>query len=260
MWKLLFQSVRGSAHERSGTPCQDSCLVRLRPTGAGPVLVLACADGAGSAGHADAGARLACRGVVRLIRDSLRDGLPVEQIDKDTALSWCGRVREEIAAEAGRRGVEPGQLACTLLVAVVGETAAAFAQVGDGAIVVRDGDTYQTVFWPQSGEYANTTNFITDPAFADNLTFARRPAAVDELALFTDGLQMLALNFVSHTVHLPFFLPMFRKLRDAEPGEGLARALRSFLRSPAVNQRSDDDKTLVLATRVPPRAPDAQTV
>jgi hypothetical protein len=259
MWKLLFQSVRGSAHERSGQPCQDSCLVRLWPSSERPVLVLACADGAGSAGHADAGARLACQGVVRLILDDLRDGLPVERIEKDTALSWYGRVRDEIAAEAGRRGVEPGQLACTLLVAVAGVTAAAFAQVGDGAIVVREGDGYQTVFWPQSGEYANTTNFITDPAFADNLAFVRR-SAVDELALLTDGLQMLALNFASRTVHLPFFLPMFRKLREAEPGEGLARALRSFLQSPAVNQRSDDDKTLVLATRVPPRAPDAQTV
>jgi hypothetical protein len=260
MWKLLFQSVRGTAHERSGQPCQDSCRVRLRPTGEGPVLVAACADGAGSAAHADAGARLACQGVVRLILDDLRDGLRVARIEKDTALSWYRRLHEEIAAEAGRRGVEPGQLACTLLVAVVGETAAAFAQVGDGAIVVREGDDYQTVFWPQSGEYANTTNFITDPAFVDNLAFARLPAAVDELALFTDGLQMLALNFASRTVHLPFFLPMFRKLRDAAPGEGLARALRSFLQSPAVNQRSDDDKTLVLATRVPLRAPDAQTV
>jgi serine/threonine protein phosphatase PrpC len=260
MWKLLFQSVCGPAHERNGQPCQDSCLVRLWPTSEGSVLVLACADGAGSAGHADAGARLACRGAARLILDDLRAGLPVARIEKDAALSWYGRLHKEIAAEAGRRGVEPGQLACTLLVAVVGETAAAFVQVGDGAIVVREGDEYRTVFWPQSGEYANTTNFITDPAFADNLVFARRAAAVDELALFTDGLQMLALNFAARTVHLPFFLPMFRKLRDAEPGEGLALALRSFLHSPAVNQRSDDDKTLVLATRVPPRAPDAQTV
>jgi hypothetical protein len=184
----------------------------------------------------------------------------VDQVEKGTALSWYGKVREEIVGEASRRGVEPGQLACTLLVAVVGETAAAFAQVGDGAIVVREGDGYQTAFWPQSGEYANTTNFITDAAFADNLEFTRRPTAVDELALFTDGLQMLALNFNSRTVHLPFFLPMFRKLRAAEPGEGLQRALRSFLLSAAVNQRSDDDKTLVLATRVPPRAADAQTV
>ena len=92
MWKLLFQSVRGSAHERNGQPCQDSCLVRLRRTREGPVLVLACADGAGSAGHADAGARLACRGVVRLILDDLRDGLPAARIEKDMALSWYGRL------------------------------------------------------------------------------------------------------------------------------------------------------------------------
>jgi hypothetical protein len=135
-------------------------------------------------------------------------------------------------------------------VAIVGEHAAAFSQIGDGAIVVGDGDTYRTVFWPQNGEYANTTNFVTDEAFADNLVFQLHQGPVDELALFTDGLQMLALNFADHSVHRPFFLPMFRKLRLAAAGEGLPRALRHFLGSPSVNQRSDDDKTLILATRV----------
>jgi hypothetical protein len=250
MWKLLFQSVQGTAHERNGQPCQDSCFVRLQRIGHGPVLVLACADGAGSASHADLGARLACRGVVRLVLDGLRDGLPVAQVERDTVLSWHERLRRELQKEAERRQLELQQLACTLLLAIVGEGAAAFSQVGDGAIVLADDDAYRTVFWPQNGEYANTTNFLTDEAFADNLAFDLRPGPVDELALFTDGLQMLALNFADRSVHRPFFLPMFRKLRSAVPGEGLARALRLFLRSPAVNQRSDDDKTLILATRV----------
>ena len=74
----------------------------------------------------------------------------------------------------------------------------------------------------------------------------------------TDGLQMLALNFAGRTAHRPFFEPMFRRLRSAAPGEGLPLALRRFLNSPAVNGRSDDDKTLILATRVPPRAPTTQ--
>ena len=39
MWKLLFQSVRGTAHQRTTAPCQDSCLVRLRSTPQGPVLL-----------------------------------------------------------------------------------------------------------------------------------------------------------------------------------------------------------------------------
>jgi hypothetical protein len=250
MWKLLFQSVAGSSHERTGQPCQDSCRVRLARTGRGPVLVLACADGAGSAGHADVGARLACREAVRLVRDDLREGLPVAELERDTALSWYGRLRQRLGAEAEGRGLEMHELACTLLLAVVGADAAAFAQIGDGAIVLRAGDGYETAFWPQNGEYANSTNFVTDPDSADRLEFARRPGPVDELALLTDGLQMLALNFADRSVHGPFFLPMFRRLRAASPGEGLARALRQFLKSPAVTQRSDDDKTLILATRV----------
>jgi hypothetical protein len=250
MWKLLFQSVQGTAHERAGPPCQDSCLVRLRRSGQGPVLILACADGAGSASHADVGARLACRGIARLVLADLGDGLPVAQIERDTVLSWHERLRRDLQKEAERRQLEWHQLASTLLLAVVGEQAAAFSQIGDGAIVRADGDAYRTVFWPQNGEYANSTNFVTDEDFADNLAFELRPGPVDELALFTDGLQMLALNFADRTVHQPFFQPMFRKLRAADPGEGLPRALRQFLRSPAVNQRSDDDKTLLLATRL----------
>ena len=250
MWKLLFQSVAGPSHERAGPPCQDSCLVRLAQTRRGPVLVLACADGAGSAAHAEAGARLACREAVRLVLAGLRDGLPVAEVGRDTALAWYDQLRQQLQAEAERRGLEVPELACTLLLAVVGPDAAAFAQVGDGAIVLRAGDDYETAFWPQNGEYANSTNFVTDPAFAGNLAFERRPGPVDELALFTDGLQMLALNFADRTVHGPFFVPMFRKLRAASAGEGLARALRNFLKSPALSQRSDDDKTLILATRV----------
>jgi len=46
---------------------------------------------------------------------------------------------------------------------------------------------------------------------------------------------------------------MFTRLRGIRPTRprGLAGELRAFLDSPAVNQRTDDDKTLVLATRLP---------
>ena len=72
---------------------------------------------------------------------------------------------------------------------------------------------------------------------------------MDELALLTDGLQMLALRFADKSVHGPFFLPMFQALRAAESASALQTPLRDFLNSPAVNRRTDDDKTLILATR-----------
>jgi hypothetical protein len=127
-------------------------------------------------------------------------------------------------------------------------------------MVVAQEDAYEPVFWPQSGEYANTTNFLTDPEWAEHLAFAQRPVRVEELALLTDGLQTLALSFAGRTVHAPFFRPMFQRLRAAAPGEGLARALRQFLDSEPVNARTDDDKTLILATRVPSRAPTPHTI
>jgi hypothetical protein len=253
MWKLLFQSVRGPAHVRGGLPCQDASLVRLRRTPHGPVLILACSDGAGSAPFADVGSALACRGVVRLATAAIQSG-HLAAVTRDTVLGWAEQLRSDFGAAALARGAWRHDLACTLLLALVGEDAAVFAQVGDGVIVAPHDGGYRAVFWPQSGEYANSTNFVTDDDLADSLDFAAHAGPVDEVALLTDGLQSLALNLAAKTVHGPFFRPMFARLRAARPGEGLAAGLRRFLDSPAVNARSDDDKTLILATRVPPGA------
>jgi hypothetical protein len=253
-WQLLFQSVRGTAHERDGLPCQDFCLARLRPPRQAPVLLLACADGAGSAHHAERGARLACTATVSCITADLAEGLAVPAIDRDTALSWLLRLRRILESEAGACDCGLKDLACTLLIAVVGPDAAAFVQLGDGAIVLGEQDVYTPVFWPQIGEYANTTHFVTDPDAVDFLAFELRRQRVDELALLTDGLQGLALRFADRTAHSPFFRPMFARLRASSGTERLSSGLRHFLASPAVNARTDDDKTLLLATRVPARA------
>src|SRR5262245_49366406 len=201
MWKLLFQSVQGESHRRGGQPCQDCCRVRLQQTAHGPVLVLACADGAGSARYADLGARLACGGIVGMALADLREGLAVRDVERDTVLSWHQRLRRRLEQEADCRDAPLQQFACTFLLAVVGAEAAAFAQVGDGVIVAGAADGYEAVFWPQTGEYANSTNFLTDPGFADELVFQMWPQRIEELALLTDGLQALALNFAGRNVH-----------------------------------------------------------
>src|SRR5207253_127084 len=107
----------------------------------------------------------------------------------------------------------------------------------------------KTVFWPQSGEYANTTFFLTGQDFEERLAFCVLAQKVEELALFTDGLQPLALHYASRSVHAPFFDPMFKRLHSAPDVTSLEGPLQEFLRSKAVNERTDDDKTLILATR-----------
>jgi len=151
---------------------------------------------------------------------------------------------------AREAGVELRELSCTLLVALVDERSGVFFQVGDGAIVYRAADGYRPALWPQQGEYANCTWFVTDDAVAERVA-AVRVAGVHELALLTDGLQGLALVFETRGAHGPFFAPMFAMLRAERRPEELTEPLREFLDSPAVNSRTGDDKTLVLATRLP---------
>ena len=116
------------------------------------------------------------------------------------------------------------------------------------------------MFWPEAGEYANATNFVTDLAFEAAVQFRSFAERVEELALFSDGLQRLALDYGTRTGHPGFFAPLFRQLRAAADPAAVAGPFRAFLNSPAINRRTDDDKTLILATRKLDRAPAADAL
>ena len=250
MWKLIFDSAAGVSHERSGLPCQDYCLGQVVETPQGPILIVVCADGAGSASHSALGARIACDIVLDRVWEWIKDAeFSTEQITRGQIQAWFEAARDKIGAEASDRGIAPRDMACTLLLAIVGETWAAFAQVGDGAIVQGEPDGCRTVFWPEAGEYANTTTFLTDATLADRLQFDVVEGPIDELAVLTDGLQMLALDYRLKQAHTPFFQPMFAALQRVEDVSSLKLPFRDFLNSPRVNERTDDDKTLMLATR-----------
>ena len=80
---------------------------------------------------------------------------------------------------------------------------------------------------------------------------------MDEVAVFSDGIERLVLDMANKEVHSPAFKPIFEWLSGIEPdrtGEP-SKALLAYLASDHVNRRTDDDKTLVMATRALPPAP-----
>jgi hypothetical protein len=247
LWKVLAGSETGTSHQRVGTGCQDYS--RYTIAGAGAVLV--CADGAGSSSRADVGARLACGTVLSAAAAAIRGEGRVSSLSTDVVGGWYDSARRRLSLEACIEGLDVREYACTLLIAVVDSEAALFAQLGDGAIVFRTGRGYETAFWPQSGEYVNTTNFLTAHDFRCHLAIRVVDSVPDELALFTDGLQPLALHYATRSAHAPFFEPMFAALRDESDPDRLQLPLREFLTSKPVTDRTDDDTTLVLATRCP---------
>jgi hypothetical protein len=180
----------------------------------------------------------------------------IHDITKDFLTHWLVTFQREVTIRAEHEALKPRDFACTLIVAIVGEESAVFAQIGDGAIVVtspEEPDEYCYVFWPQKGEYANETYFATEAEAHGKMQYDHIPRRIDEVAVLTDGLQNLALHYQSQSAHNPFFRPIFEWLRPtpADCTDKFTASLATYLASDRINQATDDDKTLILATRRP---------
>ena len=250
MWRHIAQSLQGRSHAADGSPCQDTARVRVVGEGEAQTLIACVADGAGTAAHASEGSRIACESIVEHASEYFEargswDGLAIEDV-----IGWCEEARRRIREEALSRACSTREFATTLCAALLAPQKSFFFQIGDGAIILRSGGIYGVVFWPQSGEYANSTNFLTADDFRVHLEFGAAAVDFSDVALFTDGLERLALQFETRTPHPPFFSPLFDALRSAADQERLSEDLRRFLQSDSVRARSDDDTTLILASRL----------
>lgn len=258
-WRYVSASAAGTAHEQTRTPCQDYAYTSTTSARDGTQYLIALAsDGAGSALHSQAGSRLACEsGGAFLLEYLAHEGHASHTVlNRDLATACLEHIRstlENAASEASGAGTALRDYACTLVGLVAGPKQALAFQIGDGAVVIRRDGELAPVFWPDAGEYANMTYFVTDNDAEQHLQIAQIDAP-HEVSLLTDGLQRLALVFSTRQAHAPFFEPMFAVLRNLRSDQcaSLNTQLASFLSSPAVNQRTDDDKTLILATRIGP--------
>jgi Protein phosphatase 2C len=252
-WKITGSSVTGRSHAERGETGQDCHRAGCIRIGDNEYFIGIVADGAGSTTHGGQGAEIACGCMYDLITGTLRKTADLSCITDGEIRDWIGASRAAIAAEAVVREKRLKDYACTLIGAVAGQDHAIFFQVGDGAIVISaDGGEYETVFWPEQGEYANMTFFATDDQFSDHLGIRHQAPVPGEIALFTDGVQNLALSFAQKKAHPGFFRPLFNALRQHPDGGFLdfSGHLTGFLTRDDVSARSDDDKTLVLAVLV----------
>jgi hypothetical protein len=254
-WKYIFASVLGTSHNNTDIPCQDKSACRVLSCASdSSVLVAVVADGAGSAQRAEIGASLACSLFIDEMIALFECGGTVRNVTREFAERWVTRFHNEVTLRAEVEGLKLRDFACTFLAAVVGSDCAAFLQVGDGAIVIsthEEPDFYGWVFWPQQGMYANLTNFATDTDVFDKLEYALVNQSIEEIAVFTDGLQKLTLHYETRTAYAPFFSPVFKWLCLApeDYSEKFSSSLISYLNSQKINEYTDDDKTIIFATR-----------
>jgi len=272
MWRYCAAAVPGVKHRRADDPCQDAVVCTLTEGGA---FIAALADGAGSATAAEVAARIATTAVVESLKAAIEnrpalaavvggEAIPMDRarhqlLDGSTLRTFVRDAveiaRAEIMDAADASGLSPRDYATTLLVVVIDGERGVAAQIGDGVIVQRNEVAgWRWVFWPQHGEYANSTHFLVENDAFVHLQLTELDPEATDLALMSDGLEALALDLAARTAHAPFFDGMMRPLL-AEPDHGerlaLAGRLADLLASSRFADRADDDLSLVLATRRP---------
>lgn len=175
-------------------------------------------------------------------------GLPPD----DQIHEWLDTVRDRLALVAEKRGLTKRQFASTLIALVVFGDELLALQIGDSALVARKAGQWEAICWPENGEFAATTYFVTDDP-EPRLQITRKPAGdYDAFAAFSDGIDGIALHHANHEPHARFFVPMIKPIdQAAERGRlaSLSAALGRYLDGPAICDRTDDDKTLILVSR-----------
>lgn len=255
-WNTAYASAIGTSHEKTGSPCQDACRCRVVYTNDGQDIFLGIAsDGAGSASRSEVASTLAVGMFLEKFSGLIKTENDILLIDKNVVLNWLEEVKTQIFIRARNETLNPREFACTILGAVVGPNHSIFFQVGDGAIVISESSSndYGWVFWPQHGEFANQTNFIVQDNLSEILDFDCFKGSINRIALFTDGIERLVLDFSDRSVYPPALNSIFEWLHNnpqLNPDENPSSALFTYLNSSFINSRTDDDKSLVMATRV----------
>ncbi len=243
-WRLLSASVTGRAHLARGTGNQDALAAATSRDGS---LLLAVADGAGSAVHSATGARVAVETAIASLAAS---DLGKPEAALRLALEKAARA---LAGLARRNGGLTRDYACTLLLSVTTKEAVCALQLGDGAIISRADGKVARLTRPWRSKFAGETVFVTSPGALEQASIARLdPAAVDGIALLTDGLEPVATDLTSGAPFEPFFMPLFGFTAAAGGSADQlrrSRQLTELLGSERVSSRTHDDTTLLLAAR-----------
>jgi hypothetical protein len=247
-WQCVGASVKGTMHALSKSPCQDYNCYESLPNGE---LIVAVADGAGSASQAKIGAELACKAAVEYLKRALRnDGVKTDDAWRRTISATFDTALTRLFREAQTKQIALSEFATTLIVMVFTQDLIVGGMVGDGTGVVMDAEgNLSCIFVPQKGEYVNQAYFLTTPHALSNVEFQCIHSQIHAVALLTDGLIPLSCSTLNNLPYTGFFVPIFKFCGHVQDHTTARQELTNWLNSAPINQRTTDDKTLVLITK-----------
>jgi serine/threonine protein phosphatase PrpC len=254
-WKAIARSVIGTSHQQQQLPCQDYGNSQTL----NDIVIGAVADGAGSAQYSEQGAKIAVAIALKFLAStetwlqqrqrswlSLPD-LPSADLINKLFTKTLTRVISALEKQAEIDQCPVNELACTLIAFIATPNWVAAMQIGDGFMVVRcKHQDYQLLFKPDKGEFVNETTFVTSKTALDEMQVRLLTGQQEFICASTDALERVAIRLSDWTPFPPFFKPLEEYLWETPQPEHDDAYLIQFLESERLNDRTNDDKTLLL--------------
>lgn len=244
-------SVNGPYHSEANKPCEDVGGYLALPFRKEAVFFGAVADGAGSASYGKEGALLVVKETLSFFKEYYKE-FSSSNFELYVRKLIC-HLRQRLQKKAAEENISFHELSSTLLAFCATSTTLYFFQIGDGFAVMRQNTQnkkgeYQLIAVPQKGEYENETYFLTSNHVYEvtkSLIISPLPSF---LAVATDGIENAALKKPDLIPYKPFFEPLETFLNEqAQSGQkGISKELIDFLKSSKFQEKSSDDKTLLL--------------
>jgi hypothetical protein len=238
---------RGERHSAAAQPCCDALLL---PRGRNSLRGFVICDGAGGEAAVARGAALGARAawhallaVRRQLRRQQRRPLTVPLLKARFRASYLQQRRQGPSSDH------------TMLACLWDRQRLLLAQVGDSTVLLRRGGVWELPLPPTKGEFANQTTFLRPHTPAHAIALWCCPAhEVEAVIAFSDGLEAAFLGArpgspdqLQVNGSLAELVCSEHRQRSQQPGYG--DWLAQSLAAEALAQLSDDDRTLVIASR-----------
>jgi serine/threonine protein phosphatase PrpC len=265
LWIIGAASVRGTGHVKIELPNQDAYEVASSRDGSSIAAVVS--DGAGSAPHAEKGAKACVKIMARCLLDiaenhcdAIAGALNLNPRGQQLLQERVTRGLQEVRNSLDPTGQRLQDYHHTFTGTVLTPTGGFIVQIGDSPAIITRAETAldisgkhrevdffakHEIHMPEKGEYANETSFVTQPDWLASLRFF--PFHCDNhraVLLMSDGTGELAIS--KGQAFRPFIGTLIHQMLKAHSQQERDQVLHENLSHPQADELTADDKTLVI--------------
>ncbi|WP_052352858.1 PP2C family serine/threonine-protein phosphatase [Neobacillus dielmonensis] len=241
-WKIAHAQTAGRSHIKNNTPCQDFTLT-MQQDG---TTILLLADGAGFSPTSHIGAEAVVRKTASLLHETF-DFYYLNLDETEVKKQLIETLWKEFETLEGYDG-DVKQYASTLLFAAIKGDQFLAGHLGDGVIGIEAEGELKVLSFPENGQFANTTYFVTTEESWEHLRLYKGTTEnITGFVLMSDGSAESLFNKREKRL-APAIKKMLEWLRE-HPNQKIQDVLSANLDS-VIKEQTHDDCSLSIASLV----------